>query len=267
MRAEQVSRLIWVIIGAGVALLFATSSSGSYDASSGPDRVDPPHERRPTRPAASSPRRAVMASGTVVSRVSGYVRNVLLAAAIGNELHADLFNIGNTIPNMLYILLAGGVFNAVLVPQLVRAQKNDPDGGEAYTNRVITLAAALPRRVTVAARDRRTAGDAALPQRLVQRPGAGRPARLGDRLRALLPAAGLLLRDVRAARPGAQRARPVRPDDVGADRQQRDRRSWCWCSTCSGSARSTPAPAARRSPRRRSWSSASARRSASSPRS
>ena len=83
---------------------------------------------------------AVMASGTVVSRMSGYVRNLLLAAAIGNELHADLFNIGNTIPNMLYILLAGGVVNAVLVPQLVRAQKGDADGGEAYTNRVITLA-------------------------------------------------------------------------------------------------------------------------------
>jgi len=83
---------------------------------------------------------AVMATGTVFSRASGYVRNLLLAAAIGNGLHADLFNIGNTIPNMLYILLAGGVFNAVLVPQLVRAGKHDPDGGEAYTNRVITLA-------------------------------------------------------------------------------------------------------------------------------
>ena len=41
---------------------------------------------------------------------------------------------------MLYILLAGGVFNAVLVPQLVRAMKHDADGGEAYTNRIITLA-------------------------------------------------------------------------------------------------------------------------------
>ena len=39
---------------------------------------------------------------------------------------------------MLYILLAGGIFNAVLVPQLVRAMRNDPDGGEAYTNRVVT---------------------------------------------------------------------------------------------------------------------------------
>jgi putative peptidoglycan lipid II flippase len=92
---------------------------------------------------------AVMASGTIVSRASGYVRNVLLAAAIGNELHADLFNIGNTIPNMLYILLAGGVFNAVLVPQLVRAQNNDPDRGDAYTNRIITLAVLFLGAVTV----------------------------------------------------------------------------------------------------------------------
>src|SRR4051794_30637213 len=90
-----------------------------------------------------------MATGTIFSRVSGYLRNMLLAAAIGNELHADLFNIGNTIPNMLYILLAGGVFNAVLVPQLVRAQKGDPDGGEAYTNRVITLAVVFLGAVTI----------------------------------------------------------------------------------------------------------------------
>jgi putative peptidoglycan lipid II flippase len=83
---------------------------------------------------------AVMAAGTVVSRMSGFVRGTLLAAALGAYLHADLFNIANTIPNMLYILLAGGIFNAVLVPQLVRAMKSDSDGGEAYTNRIITLA-------------------------------------------------------------------------------------------------------------------------------
>ena len=84
---------------------------------------------------------AVMAAGTVVSRLSGIVRNTLLAAALGTQLHADVFTIANTVPNMLYILLAGGVFNAVLVPQLIRAMKSDPDGGEAYTNRVVTLAA------------------------------------------------------------------------------------------------------------------------------
>ncbi len=84
---------------------------------------------------------AVMAAGTTVSRLSGFVRSTLLAAALGTQLHADVFTIANTVPNMLYILLAGGVFNAVLVPQLVRAMKHDSDGGDAYTNRIITLAA------------------------------------------------------------------------------------------------------------------------------
>jgi putative peptidoglycan lipid II flippase len=92
---------------------------------------------------------ALMAAGTVVSRASGFVRGALLAAALGTSLHADVFNIANTIPNMLYILLAGGVFNAVLVPQLVRAMRNDPDGGEAYTNRIVTLAGIFLLVVTV----------------------------------------------------------------------------------------------------------------------
>ena len=122
---------------------------------------------------------AVMAAGTVVSRLSGFVRSILLAAALGNLLHADIFTIANTVPNMLYILLAGGVFNAVLVPQLVRAMKNDPDGGEAYTNRVVTLAALFLGVVTVllvvaAPWVMRLFLDAEL-----RRPGAGRAARVG----------------------------------------------------------------------------------------
>lgn len=92
---------------------------------------------------------AVMAAGTVVSRMSGFVRSTLLVAALGLQLHADIFNIANTIPNMLYILLAGGMFNAVLVPQLVRSRRNDPDGGEAYTNRIVTLALLFLGGVTV----------------------------------------------------------------------------------------------------------------------
>ena len=54
----------------------------------------------------------------------------LPAGVVGKSLNADLFDIANTIPNSLYILVAGGVFNVVLVPQLVRAMKNDADGGE-----------------------------------------------------------------------------------------------------------------------------------------
>jgi len=105
---------------------------------------------------------AVMAAGTTVSRLTGYVRNALLAAALGLGLHADIFNYANTIPNSLYILLAGGVFNAVLVPQLVRAMRRDEDHGDAYTHRIVTLAAAflaVATVVLVASRSRSGAQD------------------------------------------------------------------------------------------------------------
>jgi len=80
-----------------------------------------------------------MALGTAISRITGFARAALLAMVIGTQLNADLFDIANTIPNTIYILLAGGVFNVVLVPQLVRAMKTDEDGGDAFANRVITL--------------------------------------------------------------------------------------------------------------------------------
>lgn len=92
---------------------------------------------------------AVMAAGTTFSRFSGIIRSTLLLAALGAGLQGDAFQVANTLPNMIYILVAGGVFNAVLVPQLVRALKNDEDGGEAYTNRIVTLAALFLGTVTV----------------------------------------------------------------------------------------------------------------------
>ncbi|SDB97162.1 murein biosynthesis integral membrane protein MurJ [Raineyella antarctica] len=82
---------------------------------------------------------ALMASGTLASRVLGFVRAALIAVVLGNGSRpAEAFNLANTIPNSLYILLAGGVMNAVLVPQIVRAMDEDEDGGEAYTNRIMT---------------------------------------------------------------------------------------------------------------------------------
>lgn len=82
---------------------------------------------------------AWMALGTLVSRITGFLRALLLIWAIGTGLNGDIFNSANTVPNALYILVAGGVFNVVLVPQLVRTMRTDTDGGDAYANRVITL--------------------------------------------------------------------------------------------------------------------------------
>jgi len=80
-----------------------------------------------------------MALGTVVSRLTGFLRLGLLVVVIGKSLDADLFDTANTIPNALYILVAGGIFNVVLVPQLVRAMREHEDGGDAYAQRVVTL--------------------------------------------------------------------------------------------------------------------------------
>lgn len=91
----------------------------------------------------------VMAAGTIFSRASGLIRSFLLVMALGGFLHADIFQIANTVPNMLYILVAGGIFNAVLVPQLVRAMKNDADQGAAYINRIVTLAGLFLIAVTI----------------------------------------------------------------------------------------------------------------------
>jgi putative peptidoglycan lipid II flippase len=82
---------------------------------------------------------AVMALGTLVSRATGFVRNVMIALAVGQGLMGDSYQIAYTLPTMVYFLVGGGAVNAVFVPQLVRSMKNDPDGGEAYANRLLTL--------------------------------------------------------------------------------------------------------------------------------
>ncbi|PBC93815.1 putative peptidoglycan lipid II flippase [Streptomyces sp. Ag82_O1-15] len=82
---------------------------------------------------------ALMAVGTVVSRATGLIRQVLQAAALGTGLLATTYNQANTVPTSLYFLLIGGALNSVLVPQLVRARAEDADGGAAFEQRLVTL--------------------------------------------------------------------------------------------------------------------------------
>ncbi|MCX2179156.1 murein biosynthesis integral membrane protein MurJ [Streptomyces sp. SKN60] len=82
---------------------------------------------------------AVMAAGTLVSRLTGFVRSLVITGALGAALLGDTFTVAYTLPTMIYILTVGGGLNSVFVPQLVRSMKNDEDGGEAYANRLLTL--------------------------------------------------------------------------------------------------------------------------------
>jgi len=90
-------------------------------------------------PQSNSRAYALMASGTTVSRVLGFARTALLAVAIGsNTPIGDIFEKANVIPTIIFMLVAGGIFNVVLVPQLIKASKN-ADRGSAYTSKLITL--------------------------------------------------------------------------------------------------------------------------------
>ena len=84
-----------------------------------------------------------MAAGTVVSRVTGVLRDITMTAALGFFLVSDAYSLGNSLPTVVYILVIGGALNAVFIPQLVRRMKDDPDGGRAYADRLITLVATI----------------------------------------------------------------------------------------------------------------------------
>ncbi|MET7312106.1 murein biosynthesis integral membrane protein MurJ [Streptomyces sp. NPDC005571] len=91
---------------------------------------------------------AVMAAGTIVSRVTGFLRTLVMAAAIGVGTLNDSYQVANVLPTMIYVLVGGGALNAVFVPQLVRSMKKDDDGGEAYANRLLTLVVVILASVT-----------------------------------------------------------------------------------------------------------------------
>ena len=67
------------------------------------------------------------------------VRAALQALAIGTAAAANGWEVANTLPNIVYLLLAGGVLNAVLVPQITRSAAH-ADGGRDYVDRLLTLA-------------------------------------------------------------------------------------------------------------------------------
>lgn len=129
-----------------------TAPPGRPDPPAPGSAPDPGSVPEPAPPASSAPApqrtgrasgllksSAVMAAGTLVSRLTGFVRQLVITAALGAATLGDAYTVANTLPTMIYILTIGGGLNSVFVPQLVRAMKNDEDGGIAYANRLLTL--------------------------------------------------------------------------------------------------------------------------------
>lgn len=89
-----------------------------------------------------------MALATLVSRITGFVRVVLLAAILGAAL-SSAFSVANQLPNQIAALVLEATFTAIFVPVLARAERDDPDGGTAFVRRLITLSTALLLATTV----------------------------------------------------------------------------------------------------------------------
>lgn len=119
-------------------------------------QIPPPPPPPPTRPAARPEmsdsavvsRSWGMALATLVSRLTGFARIVLLAAILGAAL-SSAFTVANQLPNMIAALVLEATFTAIFVPVLARAERDDPDGGTAFVRRLLTLATTLLLVVTV----------------------------------------------------------------------------------------------------------------------
>ncbi|GAB3655003.1 murein biosynthesis integral membrane protein MurJ [Glycomyces tarimensis] len=82
----------------------------------------------------------LMGVGSLVSRVTGFGRTVVISAAIGAGLLGNSYTTAQYFPQMIYELVLGGVFASIILPLFVRTHKNDPDGGDAFAHRLLTLA-------------------------------------------------------------------------------------------------------------------------------
>jgi len=126
---------------------FPSDRSGRPD-DAAPDGVPPepaaPDLAEPAAAGVSETRSsAIMAAGTLVSRFLGFGKTWMLGTALGlGSTVNDTFINANNLPNLIFLLVAGGVFNAVLVPQIIKASKA-PDRGADYISRLLTLAVLL----------------------------------------------------------------------------------------------------------------------------
>lgn len=92
----------------------------------------------------------VLGAGTLVSRVTGFVRTIILAAIIGSvqSSAADAFSVANQLPSTVFNLISAGILTAVLVPQIVRASTHQ-DGGNLFISKVFTLGLVVLTAITV----------------------------------------------------------------------------------------------------------------------
>lgn len=82
---------------------------------------------------------AILGAGTLISRITGLVRTIVLVAAIGSfGRPADAFAVANQLPNNVFTIIQTGILTAVIIPQIVKSAAHR-DGGRSYISKLFTL--------------------------------------------------------------------------------------------------------------------------------
>jgi len=76
---------------------------------------------------------------TLISRVLGYIRDILIAIFLGTSLYADAFFVAFRLPNTFRRLFAEGTFNAAFIPSYAGALTEDKEKADHFARNVFNL--------------------------------------------------------------------------------------------------------------------------------
>lgn len=128
---------------AEVAVIYEQPGAASLEPEGAPTRpgLGPPAVPGPQ----SSARNAlVMAMGTALSRLSGFARVLAVIWVLGQSNLSDAYNLANTLPNIVYELLLGGVLSATLLPVLMQSlARRALDRDDTEASAVVTFLAVV----------------------------------------------------------------------------------------------------------------------------
>ena len=76
---------------------------------------------------------------TLLSRILGYLRDILIAIFLGASIFADAFFVAFRLPNTFRRLFAEGTFNAAFIPSYTDANAESTEKGKIFANEVLSL--------------------------------------------------------------------------------------------------------------------------------
>ena len=76
---------------------------------------------------------------TLISRVLGYLRDILIAIFLGASIFADAFFVAFRLPNTFRRLFAEGTFNAAFIPSYVSEKTKDQKSGKKFADETLSI--------------------------------------------------------------------------------------------------------------------------------